>query len=96
MLHLIYQSPLEIATLQRIGDNDSVLFLENALFQLLKKGYSERLLTENLTSQSLFVLDDEIQLRGIQKDELITTIEVIQYEGFVHLTLENPLIQTWN
>ncbi|MCK5729049.1 MAG: sulfurtransferase complex subunit TusB [Methylococcales bacterium] len=96
MLHLIYQSPLEIATLQRIGDNDSVLFLENSLFQLLKKGCSERLLTENLSSQSLFVLDDEIQLRGIQKDELITTIEVIHYEDFVHLTLENPLIQTWN
>ena len=96
MLHLIYQSPLEVATLQRISTDDSVLFLENSLFQLLKKSYSERLLQENLTSQALFVLEDEIQLRGIQKNELIPLIQVISYDGFVRLTLENSLIQTWN
>ncbi|MCK4493896.1 MAG: sulfurtransferase complex subunit TusB [Methylococcales bacterium] len=96
MLHLIYQSPLEIATLQRISTDDSVLFLENSLFQLLKKGTSESLLTKNLSSQSLFVLKDEIQLRGIMENELIDTIQVIPYEGFVNLTLENALIQTWN
>ena len=96
MLHLIYQSPLEIATLQRIADKDSVLFLENSLFQLLKKGASESLLKKNLRAQSLFVLKDEIQLRGIMKNELIDTIQVIPYKGFVNLTLENSLIQTWN
>ena len=96
MLHLIYQSPLKVATLQRIGANDSVLFLENSLFQLLKKGAFESLLTENLRAQSLFVLKDEIQLRGIMEHELIDTVQVIPYEGFVNLTLENALIQTWN
>ncbi|MCK5898275.1 MAG: sulfurtransferase complex subunit TusB [Methylococcales bacterium] len=96
MLHLIYQSPLEVATLQRISTDDSVLFLENSLFQLLKKSHSERLLQESLTSQALFVLEDEIQLRGIQKNELSPLIQVISYDGFVRLTLENSLIQTWN
>ena len=96
MLHLMYQSPLDIATLQRISNKDSVLFLENSLFQLLKKGASKKLLTKNLSSQSLFVLKDEIQLRGIMEHELIDTIHVINYEAFVNLTLENSLIQTWN
>jgi tRNA 2-thiouridine synthesizing protein B len=96
MLHLIYQSPLETATLQRLGETDSVLFLENALFNLLKKSRFEILVKETLRQQSLFVLEDEIRLRGIDEKELIEGIMVINYQGFVHLTLKHPLIQTWN
>ena len=96
MLHLIYQSPLESATLQRIAINDSVLFMENALFRLLKSSKNARELESMSTRHSLFVLGEEIEIRGIHPNELTIGIKVIDYPGFVTLTLNHRLIQTWN
>ncbi len=96
MLHLIYQSPLESATLQRIAINDSILFMENALFRLLKSSRHASELETMSTHSSLFVLEEEIALRGIHSNALVAEIKVIDYQDFVHLTLEHSLIQTWN
>jgi tRNA 2-thiouridine synthesizing protein B len=96
MLHLIYQSPLESATLERIAINDSILFMENALFRLLKSNKNASELESMSTQYSLFVLDDEIEIRGIHPNELIAGIKVIDYQTFVTLTINHLLIQTWN
>lgn len=96
MLHLIYQSPLQKATLQRIACGDSVLFMENALLNLLKEGVWAVELENMLATQSLFVLLEEIEIRGIDKNELVSGIQIIDYQGFVELTTEHQVIQTWN
>ncbi len=96
MLHIIYQSPLELATLQRIAINDSVLFMENSLFRLLKSSRNTSELETMSTLHSLFVLDEEIEIRGIDPSELVTGIKVINYQEFVTLTLNHSLILTWN
>ena len=96
MLHLIYQSPLESATLQRIAISDSVLFMENALFRLLKSSRNASELEKMATLHSLFVLNDEIEIRGIDSNKLVTGVKVIDYQEFVTLTLKHRLIQTWN
>ena len=96
MLHLIYQSPLESATLQRIAINDSVLFMENALFRLLKSKHYTNELEAMSKLHSLFVLAEEIEIRGIHPSELISGIKIIDYQDFVTLTLNHQLIQTWN
>lgn len=95
MLHLIFQSPLEIATLQRIGNGDAVLFLENAVLCLLKNGAYYSLLTEMLATNSLFVLVSDIETRGIAAAELIETIEVIDYSDWVELTTQHQPVQSW-
>ena len=38
MLHLIFQSPIELALLERIVSGDDVVFLENAVLRILAKG----------------------------------------------------------
>ena len=43
----------------------------------------------------MYVLDPDIQARGLDKSSLITNIEVIDYRGFVKLTVENEKIQNW-
>jgi tRNA 2-thiouridine synthesizing protein B len=96
MLHLIYQSPLEQATLQRIAESDSLLFMENAILRLLKTAAQATELTTMTVTHSLFVLASEIQLRGIYADELVKGIDIINYQDFVRLTLRHQLIYTWN
>jgi tRNA 2-thiouridine synthesizing protein B len=91
VLHLIFQSPIETAILERIDSDDVVVFLENAVLRALQNSN----ISQQLSSNRLFVLSDDIAVRGIAPDELIKGIEVIDYAGLVELTVNNPIIQSW-
>ncbi|EGW21290.1 sulfurtransferase complex subunit TusB [Methylobacter tundripaludum] len=95
MLHLIFQSPIETALLERIDSGDVVVFLENAALRVLQNSSISDTLTRQLGSNRLCVLSDDIAIRGIASDELVKGIEVIDYAGLVELTVNNPIIQTW-
>jgi tRNA 2-thiouridine synthesizing protein B len=96
MLHLIFQSPIEIATLERIDSEDDVVFLENSVLRILKKGSLCDILTRLHKRNRLCVLADDIEVRGIVTEELVNGIEVIDYSELVSLTVKNPVIQSWS
>jgi len=97
MLHLIYQSAIDSALLQRISSLDSVVFLENANFQINKNGTLSPELEQMLNNRiNFYVLDVELETRGINIAELVEGIKVINYLGFVELTESNKVIKTWN
>jgi tRNA 2-thiouridine synthesizing protein B len=96
MLHLISQSPIETAILERIDSGDVVIFLENALLRILKTGSLSKALTLLLDRSRLCVLGDDLMTRGIRPEELVHGIEVIDYAEFVELTVINRLIQSWS
>jgi tRNA 2-thiouridine synthesizing protein B len=95
VLHLIFQSPIEIAVLGRINSGDVVVFLENAVLRVLQNSGISDVLTEQLESNRLYVLSDDIVVRGIAPDQLLKGLEVIDYAGLVELTVDNPVIQSW-
>ena len=95
MLHLVFQSPVEAAILQRIDVGDDVVFLENAVLRVLQQGNLNNALTELLKSARLYVISDDMAVRGILPDELVKGLEVIDYAGLVTLTVNNPVIQSW-
>lgn len=95
MLHLIFQSPVEIAVLERIDLGDVVVFLENAVLRVLQNSSTSETLTQQLKSNRLCVLSDDIAARGIAPDELIKGVEVINYAELVDLTVHNRIIQSW-
>jgi len=95
VLHLIFQSPIETALLERIDSGDVVVFLENAALRVLQNSSISDTLTRQLGSNRLCVLSDDIAIRGIASDELVKGIEVIDYAGLVELTVNNPIVQTW-
>lgn len=96
MLHLIFQSPIDIAILERIDSGDVVVFLENAVLRvILNSDLSDRL-TQQLGRNRLYVLSDDIAVRGIAPNELVKGIEVIDYAELVELTVNNPVIQSWS
>ena len=95
MLHLIFQSPIDIAILERIDSGDDVVFLENAVLRTLQKGSLSNTLTQLLKQNRLYVLVDDIEVRGTAANELVNGIEVIDYSELVRLTVKNPVIQSW-
>lgn len=97
MLHLIFQSVIEQAVLQRVGSGDDVVFIENAVFRVYKNNSLSAKLQNMLNDNiHLYVLIEEIETRGIDKQELIPGVKVIDYEGLVQLTENNKVIMTWN
>jgi len=96
VLHLIFQSPVETAILERIDSGDVVVFLENAVLRILQNSSKSSALTHLLNSNRLCVLSDDLAVRGIDADELAKGVEVIDYPGLVELTVNNPLIQSWS
>jgi tRNA 2-thiouridine synthesizing protein B len=96
MLHLISQSPIDLAIFERFGVGDDVLFLDKAVFNLLHKGSLSKVLTSLLEQHQLYALADDLEVRGISSAELLKGLLVIDYIGFVDLTIKNPLIQTWS
>lgn len=95
MLHLVFQSPVESIVLDRIGSGDVVAFLESAVFSVLRNGRLADVLTEKLNSNRLYVLSEDMAIRGIYEAELVAGLEVIDYPRLVNLTVENPLITSW-
>ncbi|MGR9000426.1 MAG: sulfurtransferase complex subunit TusB [Gammaproteobacteria bacterium] len=96
MLHLIFQSPIDAAILERIDSGDDVVFLENSVLRILQEGCLSDTLSRLLNYNHLYVLADDIEVRGIGADELVNGIEVIDYSELVRLTVKNPVIQTWS
>lgn len=95
MLHLVFQSPIELAILQRVKPDDVVVFLENAVLRILKQGVLQPVLLPLIETNRLCVLSDDIVVRGITADELVLGIDVIDYEELVALTVQNSVIQSW-
>ncbi|MGZ8919321.1 MAG: sulfurtransferase complex subunit TusB [Methylobacter sp.] len=95
MLHLVFQSPIETAILERIDPEDVVVFLENSVLRVLQNSSISGVLKQQLSSNRLCVLSDDIAIRGIAKDELIEELEVIDYAELVELTVNNAVIQSW-
>jgi tRNA 2-thiouridine synthesizing protein B len=95
MLHLIFQSPIDSAILERMASGDVAVFLESAVLGVLRKGALSSMISNKLNNNRLCVLSEDMAVRGILEFELVTGLEVIDYSGLVNLTVENPLIQSW-
>lgn len=96
VLHLIFQSPIEQAILERIDSGDIVVFLENAVLRTLQNSVISNTLAQQLSGNRLCVLSDDIAVRGIAPDELVKGVKVIDYAELVELTVNNPVIQSWS
>jgi tRNA 2-thiouridine synthesizing protein B len=96
MLHLISESPIDSAVLARLGVGDEVVFLENAVLRLLQTGADNHRLTELLKTHPLYVLADDLTVRGIAVEELVQGIRVINYTDLVSLTVKHPVMQSWS
>lgn len=95
MLHLIFHTPVDSGLLQRIGSEDAIVFMDNAVLCLLKHSIFSKVLS-NLTHHSCYALLEDLQIRGINPQELSAAdIQIINYPQLVDLTVANPVIQSW-
>jgi tRNA 2-thiouridine synthesizing protein B len=95
VLHIISQSLSDSTVLQRIAPDDAVLFMRNAVFGLLQQGRLAAQLQYLQQQCRLYVLQPDLEVRGITVETLVDGIEPVDYDGFVTLTAAHPAICSW-
>lgn len=90
MLHLVFELSTEVFA--RLNHQTGIIFLNNAVFGLLKNSKWQNKIAEIVPC---YVLNEDLILRGIDSSLLIDGITPIDYSQFVKLTVENTPIQTW-
>tara|TARA_B100001029_G_scaffold135925_1_gene114836 strand:+ start:1570 stop:1872 length:303 start_codon:yes stop_codon:yes gene_type:complete len=99
MLHTVNKSPFEknsLETCLRLSEKDAaVLLIEDGVYGALKGTKLEAIVKESLNTVKMYVLGPDLMARGLDKNSLINNIEIIDYQDFVKLAVENERIQNW-
>jgi len=96
MLHLVADDRLTEAVVGRIAVADDVL-LQAGCAWAAYRGHRDNAKVVQLLKQrcGVYVLSDVLAANGMQVDRLLPEVKIIDYQAFVALTVDNPVIHTW-
>ncbi len=99
VLHIINKSPYErnsLDTCLRLAKADSaVLLIEDAIYATLKSSAITNKMGQALEHHPVYALQPDLQARGVNPDNMIDGISLVDYDGFVKLTIEYDKLQSW-
>jgi tRNA 2-thiouridine synthesizing protein B len=52
-------------------------------------------MTEAMANISFFVLGPDLKARGLSEGNVVEGVKVVDYNGFVDLTVEHDSVQSW-
>ena len=98
MLHIVNKSPFERdsldSCLRLAEEGSSVLFTEDGIYGALKNT-KVTVKISGANGIKFFVLGPDFKARGMNEDKLVDGVQVVDYAGFVDLTAEHSVVQSW-
>lgn len=99
MLHTVNKSPFERNSLDsclRLAKKGSaILLIEDGVIAAMSGTAESSKLEGAMADHSVFVLGPDLQARGLDASKVIEGISVVDYGGFVDLTVEHGTVQSW-
>lgn len=101
MLHIVNKSPFErnalMSCLGHALAGDAVLLIEDAVIGVVtgSRIAPELQIAMNDKSVSIYALGPDLAARGVKAERVLEGIQVVDYAGFVDLTVANEKIQSW-
>lgn len=99
ILHTVNKSPFERNALEsclaHAQTGSAVLMMEDGVYGAIKGTRIESSVSQAAQNVKLYVLGPDLAARGISEDKLIAGVNVVDYGGFVDLTVENSTVQSW-
>ncbi|OQK17169.1 hypothetical protein AU255_04530 [Methyloprofundus sedimenti] len=96
MLHIISISSGHEVLFERIARGDVLLFIESAVLCLHKNSQAAQAILANNQQFEFHALQADLLARGLTADKIISGINIVDYQGFVTLTLTHKVIKTWS
>lgn len=98
MLHTVNKSPFEKDSLEsciKFAKNGSTLLLiEDGVYAALQNTTVSDMVQKAMENITVCALGPDLKTRGIA-DKVMDGIKVVDYSGFVDLTVENDKVQAW-
>ncbi len=98
-LHTVNKSPFDRPSLQTClrlaGKDHAVLLFEDGVYGALQGSTVADTVKKALDTVSIYVLGADLKARGLSEDKLIDGIKIVDYKGFVELTVENDKVNAW-
>lgn len=98
ILHIVNKSAFTSSVAQTCLDHcshqDSVIFIENGVFNALASSPLAERINRLQAKVKFFILDEDITARGLS-NKILPGIQLIDYKGFVALTVEHSPVQSW-
>ncbi|WP_137702290.1 sulfurtransferase complex subunit TusB [Marimonas lutisalis] len=98
-LHTVNKSPFAnqslLSCLNHVKDGDSVLMIEDGVYGGLAGSGLSDAVAAKAGSVQVFVLQEDLEARGIDAGRLIDGVTAVGYDGFVNLVAETDRTQAW-
>jgi tRNA 2-thiouridine synthesizing protein B len=99
VLHIVNKSPFErtaLDTCLRLAKADSaILLIEDGVYAVLKNSAAASKMQQALGNHPVYALQPDLQARGVNPDNMLDGISLVDYDGFVKLTTEYDKLQSW-
>ena len=99
MLHLINKSPSERnsldSCLRLAKSGGAILLIEDGVYGAIAKAEHAEMISSRMDDFTFYVLGPDVAARGLNDTPLIEGINVVDYEGFVDLVVEQDVTQSW-
>lgn len=94
VLHIVNQNATATLSqcLLRMAGMDSLLLIEDGVYAVCKGCNSALLLADRPT----YVLEADLTARGLTREQCLTNIVLVDYNGFVALTVDHAQVLSWN
>ena len=98
MLHIVNKSPFDKNSLESClscaEDVSAVLLYEDGVYGVLKGSAIAEKLQSAMSNITVYALEPDVKARGIA-DKVIDGIKLVDYNGFVDLTCEKDVVNSW-
>ncbi len=98
-LHTVNKSSYERDSLEACvrlaAKGGSVLLIEDGVYSAMSGGDKASVIENAKADLNFYVLGPDMKARGISEDRLIDGVKVVDYKGFVELTVENDKVSAW-
>ncbi|MFT5505999.1 MAG: tRNA 2-thiouridine synthesizing protein B [Gammaproteobacteria bacterium] len=99
-LHTVNKSPFERNSLRSClsvaKDQSSVLLIEDGVVAALKDSVLSVELEQAINRGiNLYVLEEDLQARGLPLERIMSKIQPVKYSGFVELVTSTDRVQNW-
>ncbi len=98
ILHTVNKSPFEKQTLgscvAHVLDGDAILMIEDGVYGAIA-GTKAALQLEETKNVSIYALGPDLDARGLGEAKLAAGITIVDYKGFVELSVKHDKTQSW-
>lgn len=99
MLHTVNKSPFERNALDsciRLAkDGSAILLTEDGVVGAMKNTNYSKTISDAMSNLKFYVLGPDLKARGLNEDNIVEGIKVVDYAGFVDLATEHDTVQSW-